>query len=192
MQEGAARTGARRSARAVRRTAVWRAARARGTRWALFHTQAANTPPPYPTPQANPLVFFDLQLGRVGAPNATPLGRVVVELKADGATRGGVSIQERCLAVPCCHLSPLLLSPKTHAPTHTTLHTTTTRHLGSLPQDGRELPRARDRREGLRLQGQPLPPRGAIEGGAVWARSACCAGGSCGGPVESCLRAERH
>jgi hypothetical protein len=32
-------------------------------------------------PQANPLVYLDLKLGRYG--DATPLGRVVVELKAD-------------------------------------------------------------------------------------------------------------
>lgn len=39
----------------------------------VFHT--------CPTAQANPVVFFDLQLGRYG--NATKLGRVTMELKAD-------------------------------------------------------------------------------------------------------------
>jgi hypothetical protein len=36
--------------------------------------------PSTPHPQENPLVFFDIQLGRYG--DATPLGRIVMELKA--------------------------------------------------------------------------------------------------------------
>lgn len=37
--------------------------------------------------QANPLVFLDIVLGRYG--DATPLGRVVVELKADVVPKTG-------------------------------------------------------------------------------------------------------
>lgn len=43
--------------------------------------EPANYSPPLQVNPANPLVYFDVQLGRYG--NATPLGRIVMELKED-------------------------------------------------------------------------------------------------------------
>jgi hypothetical protein len=57
-----------------------------------------HTPSPYPlpppAPQANPQVFFDLQLGR-GA-SGEKLGRVVMELKADVTPRTAENFRQLC------------------------------------------------------------------------------------------------
>lgn len=49
----------------------------------------AERPPSFATPQANPLVFFDIQLGRYG--DATPIGRIV---STPWSTGGSSRVQE--------------------------------------------------------------------------------------------------
>ena len=49
-------------------------------------------------PQSNPQVFFDLQLGRYG--DATPLGRIVMELKADVVPKTAENFKQLCQAEP--------------------------------------------------------------------------------------------
>ena len=45
------------------------------------------------SPQANPLVFFDVSLGRT---NGTPLGRIVMELKADVTPKTAENFKQLC------------------------------------------------------------------------------------------------
>ena len=58
---------------------------AAGTGSGAYHHPACRRPPPdaasRPPLQANPVVYFDIKLGRYGA--GTPLGRIEIELKAD-------------------------------------------------------------------------------------------------------------
>lgn len=46
--------------------------------------------------QANPKVFFDISLGRYG--DAVPIGRIVMELKADVVPRTAENFKQLCLA----------------------------------------------------------------------------------------------
>jgi Cyclophilin type peptidyl-prolyl cis-trans isomerase/CLD len=48
--------------------------------------------------QVHPLVFFDLQLGRYG--DAVPLGRVIMELKADTVPKTAKNFLELCKEAP--------------------------------------------------------------------------------------------
>ncbi|PNH01043.1 Peptidyl-prolyl cis-trans isomerase [Tetrabaena socialis] len=55
--------------------------------------------PPLGAPNpSNPLVFFDLKLGRYG--DATPIGRIVMELKADVTPRTAENFRQLCLREP--------------------------------------------------------------------------------------------
>ncbi|GBF94836.1 peptidyl-prolyl cis-trans isomerase mitochondrial [Raphidocelis subcapitata] len=59
----------------------------------------ASFSPPLGAPNPdNPLVYFDLKLGRYG--DATPLGRVVMELKADVTPKTAENFRQLCVGTP--------------------------------------------------------------------------------------------
>ncbi|KXZ45053.1 hypothetical protein GPECTOR_59g662 [Gonium pectorale] len=60
--------------------------------------KTAYLPPLGPPNPANPLVYFDVSLGRYG--DATPLGRIVMELKADVTPRTAENFRQLCLREP--------------------------------------------------------------------------------------------
>jgi peptidyl-prolyl isomerase F (cyclophilin D) len=62
---------------------------------ALAQAPVAYSPPYGPPVKGNPLVFFDIKLGRYG--DSTPLGRVVIELKADVAPKTAENFRQLCL-----------------------------------------------------------------------------------------------
>jgi hypothetical protein len=67
--------------------------------------------PPFGAPvKGNPLVFLDVALGR-GA--GTPLGRIVIELKADVTPRTAENFRQLCEVRTA---AVLLLTPRTTAP----------------------------------------------------------------------------
>ncbi|PNW74170.1 hypothetical protein CHLRE_13g588100v5 [Chlamydomonas reinhardtii] len=57
--------------------------------------KVAYQPPLGPPNPANPLVYFDINLGRYG--DATPLGRIVMELKADVTPKTAENFRQLCL-----------------------------------------------------------------------------------------------
>ncbi|MEW5300714.1 MAG: hypothetical protein WDW36_003624 [Sanguina aurantia] len=69
------------------------------TKEAVQKLAQTSTPflPPLGAPNpANPLVYFDIKLGRYG--DAVPLGRIVMELKADATPRTAENFRQLCLA----------------------------------------------------------------------------------------------
>ncbi|EFJ50077.1 hypothetical protein VOLCADRAFT_80339 [Volvox carteri f. nagariensis] len=64
----------------------------------MAKAKVAYAPPLGPTNPANPLVYFDIKLGRYG--DATPLGRIVMELKADVTPKTAENFRQLCLREP--------------------------------------------------------------------------------------------
>ena len=62
---------------------------------ALAKQPVSYNPPYGPPVKGNPLVYFDLKLGRYG--DSTPLGRVVIELKADVTPKTAENFRQLCL-----------------------------------------------------------------------------------------------
>ena len=58
--------------------------------------EPVNYRPPLEVNPANPLVYFDIQLGRYG--DATKLGRIVMELKEDVTPQTAENFKQLCLA----------------------------------------------------------------------------------------------
>ena len=61
---------------------------------ALAKQPTSFSPPLGPPNPANPLVYFDIKLGRYG--EGTPLGRIVMELKADVVPRTAENFKKLC------------------------------------------------------------------------------------------------
>mmetsp|Transcript_39579 Transcript_39579/g.54961 ORF Transcript_39579/g.54961 Transcript_39579/m.54961 type:complete len:282 (-) Transcript_39579:410-1255(-) len=56
------------------------------------------SPPLGPANPENPLVYFDMQIGRSG--DVTPLGRITMELKADTTPKTAENFRKLCLSAP--------------------------------------------------------------------------------------------
>ncbi|GIL61248.1 hypothetical protein Vafri_15606 [Volvox africanus] len=64
----------------------------------IAKTKVAYVPPLGPPNPANPLVYFHIKLGRYG--DATPLGRIIMELKADVTPKTAENFRQLCLRAP--------------------------------------------------------------------------------------------
>ncbi|GFR49175.1 hypothetical protein Agub_g11198 [Astrephomene gubernaculifera] len=64
----------------------------------MAKAKTAYLPPLGPPNPANPLVYFDIKLGR--SADATPLGRIVMELKADVTPKTAENFRQLCLREP--------------------------------------------------------------------------------------------
>ncbi|GIL93356.1 hypothetical protein Vretifemale_20762 [Volvox reticuliferus] len=64
----------------------------------IAKTKVAYMPPLGSPNPVNPLVYFDIKLGRYG--DATPVGRIVMELKADVTPKTAENFRQLCLRAP--------------------------------------------------------------------------------------------